>query len=316
MTTPSFSPRRSLGRTGFVASSLGIGDIADRSIDPERLVAILCRALDAGLNVIDTAFAYEDGYSEEIVGKAVRTRRRDDVFVIDKIDHFDRPVEEQVNESLERLGLEYTDLFVFHDLSKLEDLERLEREGRFEELSACVRAGKTRFIGISSHHPDVLARVIPSGQVDVVMFPVGPFVDERYIEEILPLTRKHGVGSVGFKAFGAGKLLGDTTGYGRPLDGRPPGKSSSDSALSTAQGATNRGSPTLPHLSVSDCLSYTLSYDPDVTLLGLSLEHEQDAAFEAARAFRPLSPEELSRIRQAARLAVAGKGPCWWNPVP
>ena len=84
MTAHSFSPRRELGRTGFVATSLGIGDIADRSVGAPTLVATLTRALDAGLNLIDTAPNYEDGYSEEIVGAALRSRRRDGVFLIEK----------------------------------------------------------------------------------------------------------------------------------------------------------------------------------------------------------------------------------------
>jgi aryl-alcohol dehydrogenase-like predicted oxidoreductase len=309
MTAFSFSPRRELGRTGFVATSLGIGDIADRSVDRATLVKTLTRALDAGLNLIDTAPNYEDGYSEEIVGAALRPRPRDSFFLIDKIDHFDRPVAEQVDQSLQRLGLAYADLFVFHAVSSLDAFRKLETDGRLEELEACVRAGKTRFVGISSHHPDVLAHAIPSGWCDVVMFPLGPFVDERYIEETLPLAKRHGVGSVCFKTFGAGKLLGDTAGYGRPLAERPRGKWSSG-------GQPVEGEPSLPRLSVSECLSYTLSYDPDVTLLGLSFENEQDAAFEAARTFRPLGDEKLSRIREQARLAIAGKGPCWWNPEP
>ena len=70
-----FAPRRELGRTGFVATALGIGDLADRSVPLETCVATARRALDAGLNVIDTAPNYEDGYSEEIVGRAVRGRR-------------------------------------------------------------------------------------------------------------------------------------------------------------------------------------------------------------------------------------------------
>ncbi len=59
------------------------------------------------------------------------------------------------------------------------------------------------------------------------MFPLGPFVDARYVERILPKARALGVGSVCFKTFGAGKLLGDTEGYGRPLSARPRGKLSS-----------------------------------------------------------------------------------------
>ena len=56
-----FAPRRALGRTGFVATTLGIGDLADRSLSLDACVATARRAIDAGLNLIDTAPGYEDG---------------------------------------------------------------------------------------------------------------------------------------------------------------------------------------------------------------------------------------------------------------
>src|SRR3954470_4880045 len=115
--TPHFTPRCPLGRTGFVATAVGIGDLADRSVTVEACVATARRALDAGLNVIDTAPNYEDGYSEEVVGKAVRGRDRDRVFVIDKVDPLEEPVGPQVDGSLGRLGLAHADAFVFHSLS-------------------------------------------------------------------------------------------------------------------------------------------------------------------------------------------------------
>jgi aryl-alcohol dehydrogenase-like predicted oxidoreductase len=102
---PCFHPRRALGRTGFVATRLGAGDLADRQVPIEACVATLLRALDAGLNVVDTAPAYEDGYSEEIVGRALRGRR-DSVFLVDRIDHLREPVGPQVAASLGRLGVE------------------------------------------------------------------------------------------------------------------------------------------------------------------------------------------------------------------
>lgn len=300
-----FKPRRELGRTGFVATLLGAGDLADRSVPVETCVATLRRSLDAGLNIVDTAPSYEDGYSEEIVGRAL-AGRRDGVFLIDKIDHFDVPVAPQVDASLERLRT-HVDLFVFHGVSSLEAWRELAKPGgRFDELDSVVSAGKARFRGISCHHPDVLAAAIPSGRCDVVMFPLGPFVDARYVEHALPLARQAGVGTVCFKTFGAGKLLGDTSGYGRPLETRPRGKVSS--------GGSERDTPLLPHLSVSDCLDYTLSCDPDVALLGLSFPNEQDAAFAAAERFRRRSPEELAELRERAVLAMRDKGPAWWDP--
>ena len=301
-----FQPRRPLGRTGFPATRLGQGDLADRSVPKADCVATLRRALEAGLNVVDTAPAYEDGYSEEIVGEALRGRR-EDVFLIDKIDHLDRPVAPQLDRSLERLGLPAVDLLVFHAVSKLEDWQRLAAPGGgLAELATEIGRGRARFRGISSHHPDVLAAALDSGLCDVLMFPLGPFADPRYEQEILPRAKALGVGTVCFKTFGAGKLLGDTEGYGRPLAARPRGKVSS--------GGVDGAAPGLPRLAVADCLHYTLTRDPDVALLGLSFPNEQEAAFAAAEAFRPLGEAELAATRRAAAVAIEGKGPVWWNP--
>ena len=75
--------KRPLGRTGFHASILGIGDLADRTVPLETCVATLRRALDFGLNLVDTAPGYENGYSEQIVGTPLKGRR-EGVFLIDK----------------------------------------------------------------------------------------------------------------------------------------------------------------------------------------------------------------------------------------
>jgi len=297
--------RRLLGKTGFEASVLGIGDLADRSVPLEKCVATLHRAMDYGLNLIDTSPMYENGYSEQIVGAALKGQR-DGMFVIDKIDHLDRPVALQVDASLATLGLDAVDLFVFHEVSKLADWKQIAETG-MAGLDQCRAAGKLRFRGISSHHPDVLHAALESGLCDVVMFPAGPFVDRRYMDETLPLARRKGVGTVCFKTFGAGKLLGDTTGYNQPLQERPRGKFSSG-------GKEPADTPQLPRLGVAECLHYTLTLDPDVTLLGLSFPNEQDAAFRAFEDFQPLKPERMQEIEQQAAKAIAGKGRCWWNP--
>ncbi|MBI5548858.1 MAG: aldo/keto reductase [Deltaproteobacteria bacterium] len=293
-----FAPRRPLGRTGFVASPLGIGDLADRSAPFDSMVATLRRALDAGLNVIDTAPAYEDGLSEQVVGAAL-AGRREGVFVIDKIDHPDAPVTPQVMESLGRLGLDRPDLLVFHNVSDLALWQRIIAPGGpMEALGKCLRRGLTRFRGVSSHHPEVLLAALESGTCDVVMLPLGPFCDARYADQVLPRAKALGVGVVAFKAFGAGKLLGDTEGYGRPIG--------------TAGAVPSH--PVLPRLAVAECVRYVLTHDPDVALLGLSNPDEQDAAFEAAAHFEPMDPRELLEVRRRAEEAIRGKGEVWWNP--
>lgn len=305
---PRFTPRRALGRTGFQATRIGIGDLADRSVALEKCVATLHRAMDAGLNLIDTAPGYEGGYSEEIVGEALRGRR-EGMFVIDKIDILDQPVAPQVEQSLGRLKLDSVDLFAFHNVSDLAVWRQLAAPGGgMEQLGRCVKEGKARFRGISSHHPDVLRAALETDLCDVVMFPIGPFCHARYAEEILPLARAKGVGTVCFKTFGAGKLLGDTEGYGQPLQARPRGKVSS--------GGQEAPTASLPRLSVEECVRYTLTVDPDVAVLGMSFPNEQNAALAAAAAFQPLTQGDLADIRRRAALAMEGKGKTWWDPPP
>ena len=105
----------------------------------------------AGLNLIDTAPAYEQGYSEQIVGQAVRQflrqtgRKRSEIFVIDKIDHHDQPVGPQVEQSLSRLEMPGVDLLVFHGLSTVEGWQKLTAAGGgFDQLARCQSTGRRR----------------------------------------------------------------------------------------------------------------------------------------------------------------------------
>jgi hypothetical protein len=233
------------------------------------------------------------------------------MFVIDKVDHPEQPVAPQIEGSLGRLDMDFADAFVLHGVSDLALWERASGlGGAMEQLEKCRQQGKLRFRGISSHHPDVLDAAIQSGSCDIVLFPVRPACDIRYVERVLPLARKKGVATVCFKTFGAGKLLGDTEGYSRPLQTRPWGKVSSGGVCTEEAKA-----PILPHMEAADCVWYTLTCDPDVALLGLSFPNEQDAAFRAALDFRALSSERMTDLRRKAAQALEGKGACWWNPM-
>ncbi len=283
-----------LGRTGFRVTRVGIGDLADRSLPIETCAATLRRALDSGLNLVDTAPGYEDGYSEHIVGRALRGRR-EGVFVVDKIDVLDQPVGPQVDESLARLELPSLDLFAFHNVSELAVWKKLAAKGgAFDALAECVRQGKARYRGISSHHPDVLLEAIASGLCDVVMLPIGPFVDPRYEAEVLPAARARGVGTISFKTLGAGMMVSDTAGYGRPIEPAPIAP--------------------LPRLTVEECVRYTLTRDPEVALIGMSSPEEQDAALAEVARFAPLPPQAMSEIRTRAASVIATRGKVWWNP--
>lgn len=307
--TRMFEPRRELGHTGFTATRIGIGDVADRAVPFEQCVATVRRAMDAGLNLVDTAPGYEKGYSEEIVGEAVRGRR-EGLFVINKIDFLEQPVTPQVDESLRRMGLPNVDLFVFHALSDIALWRKIAAKGGvMDELGECVRAGKCRFRGVSSHHPEVLREAILSGLCDVVMYPIGAYVDIRYVTEILPLARSRGVGTVCFKTFGAGRLLGGAAENNRQVHLRPRGKISSGGVAVLEEEV-----PSASRLTIRECVHYTLTCDPDVALLGMSFPNEQDAAFEAARTFEPLSNAAIEDIRVRAK-RVMNNEYVGWNPA-
>jgi aryl-alcohol dehydrogenase-like predicted oxidoreductase len=265
--------------------------------------------MDHGLNVIDTAPSYEDGYSEQVVGAALRGRR-EGMFVIDKIEHADRPVGPQLDASLHTLGVERIDLLVLHGLSTPSAWEQARAPGGpMDQITEAISAGKVGFRGISSHDPETLRLAIESDLCDVVMFAVGPYADPRYLTEILPLAARRRVGTVGFKTFGAGKLLGDTQGYGRPLQPGPRGQLRAD-----GREITLPASPMLPYMNAADCVHFTLTCDPDVTLLGMSTAGEVQAALTALQSFKPLSAARMAELRLLAARAVEGKGPCWWNP--
>ncbi|MGC3999498.1 MAG: aldo/keto reductase [Anaeromyxobacter sp.] len=308
MSTPSpFQPRRPLGRIPFPVTAVGQGDVADRAVPKDRCVGVVRRALDRGVNVVDTAPMYEDGYSEEIVGEALRGRR-EGVLLVDKVDDLGAPVGPQLDASLERLGWPSIDLALFHAVPDLPTWRRLSAAGgAFDELAEEAARGRVRWRGISSHHPDVLAAALDSGLCDALMFPVGPLGDPRFTAGILPRARQLGVGTLGMKVFGGGKLLGDTEGYQRPLSARPRGKLSS--------GGQDAAEATLPRLTVEDCVRYALTLDPDVALLGLSFENEQEAAFDAAARAAPMSTVELEALRARALEAARGKGKVWWDPT-
>ena len=157
--------RRVLGRTGVHVSPVCLGTMmfgAWGNGDRQESIRIVHRALDAGVNFIDTADVYSDGESEEIVGAALAGGRRDDVVLATKF--FNRMgddpnrggasrrwVTKAVDDSLRRLGTDWIDLYQVHRPDPATDID--ETLGALTDL---VRAGKVRYVGTSSFSPVAL----------------------------------------------------------------------------------------------------------------------------------------------------------------
>jgi len=200
---------RPLGRTGVQVSPLCLGAMMfgpwgnDDRVDAIRIIH---RALDAGINFIDTADVYSAGASEEIVGQALQGRR-DDVFLATK---FFMPMTDSPNDrggsrrwiireaenSLRRLNTDYIDLYQVHRASP--DTDVAETLGALTDL---VRQGKLRYIGSSSYSgSQIVEAQWASRERNLERFATEqpPYsVLVRGIEEdVLPATMRHGMGTL------------------------------------------------------------------------------------------------------------------------
>jgi aryl-alcohol dehydrogenase-like predicted oxidoreductase len=190
--------RRVLGRTGLEVSVLGFGgsEIGFDRVDVATVRRLLHDALDAGLDVVDTAECYGD--SEALIGEALAGRRRD-VRLFTKCGHYEgtgrddwRPasLERSIARSLERLRTDHVDLLQLHTCSE-DDLHR----GDVIEVAERARArGQARFVGYSGD--GAAARLaVECGRFDTLQTSLN-VADQEAIELTLPLARAHGVGVI------------------------------------------------------------------------------------------------------------------------
>lgn len=190
--------RRVFGKTGMEVSVLGFGgaEIGFEGATPASVREILSAALDAGLNVIDTAECYMD--SEELIGEAVSSRRQD-FYLFTKCGHKWTYTEEawgaidiaeSLERSLKRLKTDYVDLLQLHSCSK----KILQKGECIKALQKAKEEGKVRFIGYSGDGDDALY-AIKTGAFDVLQTSCS-IADQEVIEKLLPLAGEKGMGVI------------------------------------------------------------------------------------------------------------------------
>jgi aryl-alcohol dehydrogenase-like predicted oxidoreductase len=212
---------RPLGRTGVQVSPLCLGAMmfgAWGNTDHEESIRIIHRALDAGINFVDTADVYARGESEEIVGKALRGRR-DDVVLATKAHGAmgDDPNERgnsrrwlirECEASLRRLGTDWIDLYQIHRWDP--DTDHEETLGALTDL---VRAGKVRYIGSSTYPPSAIVEAQWAAQrrgTERFVCEQPPYsLLVRGVEaEVLPVCRRYGMGVIPWSPLAGGWLSG------------------------------------------------------------------------------------------------------------
>ena len=212
---------RHLGRTGVKVSPLCLGAMMFGpwgNEDRAESARIINRALDAGINFVDTADVYSAGVSEEIVGEAIKDRR-DEVFLATK---FFMPMAEDphsrggsrrwvmraVEDSLRRLGTDHIDLYQVHRPSPDTDVE--ETLGALTDL---VRQGKVRYLGSSSYSGSQIVEAqwaAREGRLQRFVTEQPPYsLLVRGIEaDVLPAVRRHGMGTLTYSPLAGGWLSG------------------------------------------------------------------------------------------------------------
>jgi aryl-alcohol dehydrogenase-like predicted oxidoreductase len=213
---------RPFGRTGVQISSLTLGamNFGQRgNPDHEDGIRIIHRALDEGINAIDTADVYSQGESEEIVGKALAGGRRDDVFLATKFHgqvgdnphhrgNSRRWIFQAVDNSLRRLNTDWIDLYQAH---------RPEPDTDFDEtlgaLTDLVRQGKVRYIGTSTFEPSAVVEgqwtAERRGRERVVSEQPPYSILAREIErELLPVAQRYGLAVIAWSPLAGGWLAG------------------------------------------------------------------------------------------------------------
>lgn len=190
---------RILGKTGLRVSALGFGgsELGYDGVPQSDVDRLLGAALDAGLNVLDTAACYFD--SEEKIGRALEGRPRDGYHLFTKCGHaagLDLPdwspelVEASLDRSLRRLKTDHVDLLQLHSCSA----DDLRQGDLIEALERARDAGKTRFIGYSGDREDA-RYAVECGRFDTLQTSIN-LADQQALDLTLPLAREQGMGVI------------------------------------------------------------------------------------------------------------------------
>ena len=214
---------RPFGRTGLQVSAVGFGCwpmAGDRygAIEDSEAVKAIHRALDRGVNLVDTAPAYGAGHSEEVVARALESRRRD-VILVTKCgvkppppgqpgplrDASPANIQREIDASLKRLRTDWVDVLLVHwpDAST-------PREDTMRALEEVVASGRARFVGVSNFTGPMIEECLRTRRVDVSQ--VGyHMLDRRQETETFPTCLAHGIGVMGYGSLGHGLLTGAFT---------------------------------------------------------------------------------------------------------
>lgn len=330
--------QRVLGRTGVHVSPLCLGTMmfgAWGNTDHEDSIRIIHRALDAGINFVDTADVYARGESEEIVGKALAGGRRDNVVLATKFhgEMGDDPNEKgnsrrwifrEVESSLRRLGTDWIDLYQVHRWDP-----HTEHEKTLGALTDLIAQGKIRYAGTSTYPA---TQIIEAQRVSrdrglaryVTEQPPYSLLNRGIEADILPTCREYGMGVLTWSPLGMGWLSGkwrkdgedNTSRRAQRMPGRydlsKPENQAKLEAADALAGLAEEMGVTLVHLAIAFVLNH-----PAVTsaIIGPRTMEQLETQVDATEL--DLSDDVLDRIDEIVKpgLNINPADAGWENPA-
>jgi uncharacterized protein len=271
---PGGIPTRPLGKTGEHISILGYGGW-DTAVPEENVsIKMIHEAIEAGVTFFDNAWEYNDGRSEEIVGKALaQNGYRKKAFVMTKVCARDyEGAKKHIEDSLRRLRTDHVDLLQFHSVQYEGDPQRIldPEKGAMRAVLEAKKAGKLRYIGFSGHmYPEMHLEMIDLYDWDAVQLPLN-ILDAHYNsfqKKVLPVLNRKNIGALGMKS-----LAGQNARLSRELN-----------------------------VPVKLCRKYAMSLPVSTLICGVQKPEELRSDLEIARNFKPLNEDEINELLDTSR---------------
>jgi uncharacterized protein len=276
---------RELGNTGEQVSVIGMGGshLGLATVDEDLAIRLIHEGLDRGISFLDNSWDYNEGRSEERVGKALsQGGYRQKAFVMTKLDGRTKEVAaNQIDTSLKRLKVDHIDLLQHHEILRYDDPDRIFNEdGAMEAVVAAKQAGKVRFIGFTGHKdPHIHLHMLDVAKshgfhFDTVQMPInimdGHF--RSFAKLVVPRALDEKIGVLGMKSFGDGIIL--KSGAVAPMD----------------------------------CLHYSLNVPVSLLITGIDKKEILEQAFAAVKSFQPMNEADVAQlILKTQEVAKDGK---------
>jgi uncharacterized protein len=292
--TQSAMPTRNLGKTGYKVGIFSLGGQAalEKSDNFDIAVPIIERALDLGVNYIDTSSIYggPERWSEQYVGRVMKTRRQD-AFLATKTKERTREGSlRMIEKSLKFLNTDHVDLWQLHDVGLPEDVDAIfAKGGAMEALLEMQDQKVVRFLGVTGHYrPEALIDAVNRHPFDCILMAMNAADTHihSFTDQLLPLVVEKQMGIIGMKVPSRGRLLSTWT--PPPLEQQQ--HSWEGSAIATRPGV----------MKMREAMFFTLSHPVSTVIIGCDNIAQLEENVKIARDFTPLSQTQMAKLNELA----------------